>query len=79
MLISPILDLSGKGLEHIDEIFRSLLMPQKSKITTLILTKNKISRLFQSFEDVLTGKWVAVQMESLDMRDNNLEDVPYTI
>jgi len=78
-ITSPILDLSNQGLEYLDEIFQTLLLPATSKITTLILTKNKISRLFHSFEEVLASQWTAPLIESIDIRDNNLEDVPYTV
>ena len=67
------LDLSNQELTALDSIFAHTFHG-KSKITSIILTRNKLTRLFESSCDI-----VAPQVEALDLRDNVLEDVPFTV
>ena len=63
------LDLSGQGLTSLDAHF-----PKLKGIRTLLLCKNKLRRVF----DKAPEKPIE-SVEALDLRDNVLDDVPYTV
>lgn len=63
------LDLSGQGITSLDAHF-----PKLKGTRTLLLCKNKLRRLF----DKAPEKPIE-SVEALDLRDNVLDDVPYTV
>lgn len=72
-----VLNHSGKGLEFLDSLYRSLLnMKDNSSIVyTLNITQNRLKRLFEE----LVPEQSLFKVEALDICENPIEDICYTI
>ena len=68
------LDLSCKGLVSIDSHFQQLFSKQFSKVASINLVKNNLKRLFE-----IQPERAALTVEAIDLRDNALEDVTFTV